>query len=51
MFGMPEWLYVVACIVAPLGVGLAMYVGFGAWDRRRRKGAQQAGLPPVDYSI
>jgi hypothetical protein len=46
---MPAWLYALACVAVPCGIGTVMYVLFGAWDRRRSKKAQD--VPVVEYFI
>lgn len=45
------WLYALACVLAPCGIGVVMYTGFDVWDRRRRRTRDGEGLPPIDYSI
>jgi hypothetical protein len=43
-------LYALACVVIPCLIGLTMFALFELWDRRRRK-AQRASLPIIDYTI
>lgn len=45
------WLHALSCVLLPCCIGAVMYVGFGAWDRRRRRTRDGDGLPPIDYSI
>jgi hypothetical protein len=48
---MNGWLYALECVALPCAIGIAMYVLFGVWDRRRRRVSDDNGLPPIDYSI
>ena len=48
---MSDWRYVLACVLVPCVVGVAMYALFELWDRRRRAGRAGAALPRIDYSI
>jgi hypothetical protein len=48
---MSGWLFAAACVVLPGAWGIAMYLVFRAYDKRRRKSAGHSEPPPVDYSI
>ena len=43
--------FAIECVLVPCAIGFLMYVAFGVWDKRRRRGNKDAGLPPVNYNI
>jgi hypothetical protein len=43
--------YPLGCVLVPCVIGIVMYFGFEAWERRRRAGPPENELPIIDYSI
>lgn len=48
---MGDWLYAIGCVAVPCVIGAVMFVLFDAWDRRRRRGKAEDGLPVIEYLI